>query len=365
MPELLKNLVNRQVVEGFASAIRSEYPALDAEGFTARVCDDTWESRELKQRMRHITLTLRDFLPSDYRAALEILRRAAPRMEGWSFAAMVFPDFVEVYGLDDWEASLPALEQFTQQSSAEFAVRPFILRDPVRMMQQMNTWAHHENHHVRRLASEGCRPRLPWAMALPIFKQDPSPILPILETLKNDESEYVRRSVANNLNDISKDHPPVVIDIARRWQQDESPDMQKLIHHALRTLIKAGNPDALALIGANHHELNIQVREMRISPETVVFGGDLTFSFTIEALGSEPQNLVIDYVVHFKKANGSLAPKVFKLAKRTLTPGETVTLTRKHAFRPITTRQYYAGGHAIELKINGQLFERRKFELII
>lgn len=365
MPELLKNMYNQQVVAAFASAVKAEYPAFDTDGFMAAVMDEEWEGRELKQRMRHLSVTLHAFLPDDYRTALDILRRAAPRLEGQPFATIVFPDFVELYGIDDWEVSLPALEQFTQQSSAEFAVRPFILREPERMMQQMTHWAQHESPHVRRLASEGCRPRLPWAMALPIFKRDPSPILPILELLKNDESEYVRRSVANNLNDISKDNPQVVIDTVRRWQQDDSPEMQKLIHHALRTLVKAGHPDALALLGANHHDLNIRVLEMDISPETVMFGSDLTFSFTLESLGDEPQNLVIDYVVYFKKANGSLTPKVFKLAKRTLNPGESVSFRRKHALRPITTRQYYAGEHAIELKINGQLFERRLFELVI
>ncbi|MBZ0310407.1 MAG: DNA alkylation repair protein, partial [Anaerolineae bacterium] len=254
MPELLKNMYNLQVIAAFASAVKAEYPPLDENDFVAAVMDDGWEGRELKQRMRHLSITLRAFLPDDYRAALEILRRAAPCLEG--FVTMTFPDFVELYGLEDWEVSLPALEQFTQQSSAEYAVRPFILREPERMMQQMKAWAQHKSPHVRRLASEGCRPRLPWAMALPIFKRDPAPILPILELLKNDESEYVRRSVSNNLNDISKDNPQVVIETVRRWQQDDSPEMQKLIHHALRTLVKAGHPDALALLGANHHDLN-------------------------------------------------------------------------------------------------------------
>ena len=205
----------------------------------------SWPERALKDKMRHSTLALHDVLPQDYRTALALLREVAPMVDRHGFEKMIFPDFVEVYGLDDWDVSLPALEQFTQQMSAEFAVRPFIVNDQARMMAQMFQWAHHASPAVRRLATEGCRPRLPWAMSLPALKADPSPILPILDALKADSSEDVRRSVANNLNDISKDHPDMVIDVLRRWQTEPSPEIQKIVNHALRTLIKAGHPDAL------------------------------------------------------------------------------------------------------------------------
>lgn len=199
--------------------------------------------------MRHITTALFGFLPADYRTALDVLRRAAPLLTNYGFVRMICPDFVKAHGLDDWEASIPALEEFTQQVSAEFAIRPFIVRYPDRTMAKMLEWAQHENPGVRRLASEGCRPRLPWAMALPALKADPSPILPILEQLKDDESESVRRSVANNLNDISKDNPDVVIEVLRRWQTHDGGEIQWITNHALRTLLKKGRAEAFELLG--------------------------------------------------------------------------------------------------------------------
>ena len=216
MAEPLKNMFNQAYLDDLGAAIQSHYPPFDTRAFLARVIDDQWEGRALKERMRHITTVLHGFLPQDYRTALDILRRVAPTLSQYGFENRIFPDFVGLYGLDDWEASISSLEQFTQLISAEYAVRPFILRDQERMMAQMLQWACRQNHQVRRLASEGCRPRLPWGVALPALQANPSPILPILERLKRDPSEAVRRSVANNLNDIAKDNPDVVIGLLRR-----------------------------------------------------------------------------------------------------------------------------------------------------
>jgi 3-methyladenine DNA glycosylase AlkC len=329
----------------------------------ARVFDDGWTARELKQRMRHVTTTLHSFLPDDYRAALDILRRALPRVGDHGFVKMVFPDFVEVYGLEDWEASIPALEQFTQEMSAEFAIRPFIVRYPESTMTQMERWAHHPNAEVRRLSSEGCRPRLPWGIRLAALVADPSPILPILEALKKDTSESVRRSVANNLNDITKDHPALVIDLLRRWQvEDASPEMRWITNHALRTLVKKGDPAALALLG-HSTDLAIAVHSLALQPQEVPLGGEVTFSFTVESLVDRSQNLVIDYVVYHRRARGQLSPKVFKLAKRVVQPGETVRITRRHSLAPVTTRRYYPGEHWIEVQINGRSYGRTRFVL--
>lgn len=358
----LKNLFNKQSVAALADAIQREYPAFDQEAFSARVFDDDWQGRELKQRMRHITTVLHNFLPSDYRAALDVLRKALPSLADHGFVKMVFPDYVEVHGLDDWAASISALEEFTQHMSAEFAIRPFIVRYQDRTLAQMLEWARHQNPDVRRLASEGCRPRLPWGMGLPAFKADPSPILPILERLKHDESESVRRSVANNLNDISKDNPEVVLDVLRRWQADGTEEIRWMTSHALRTLLKDGHPEALELLGYPSQPA-IAVHNLTVEPQTVRMGDKVTFSFDIESLSDQPQNLMIDYVVHYMKASGTLSPKVFKLAKKTLQPGEVLHITKKHSFAAVTTRKYYPGEHAIEPKINGQLFERVGFVL--
>ena len=275
---------------------------------------------------------------------------------------MVFPDFVEVYGLDEYAISMGALENFTQFVSAEFAIRPFIRRYPRKTMNQMLAWSQHQHPGVRRLASEGCRPRLPWGMGLPALKADPSPILPILERLKTDKSESVRRSVANNLNDISKDNPDVVIATLQRWQTDADDEIRWITSHALRTLIKQGHPAALDLLGYPSSAA-ITIRNFTIEPEIVPFNGQLTFSFEIESESDQPQNLMIDYVVYLMRANGKQTPKVFKLAKRTIQPGETLTLRKNHSFVPVTTRTYYPGEHAIEPKVNGQMLGRTAFIL--
>lgn len=363
MAEPLKELFfKQQFFEDLAAALRDVYPLFEAEIFLAHIYDEDWEGRELKERVRHTTVTLADLLPEDYRTALGLLRQVAPALDRYGFEKMIFPDFVEVYGLEDWDVSLPALEQFTQQASAEFAVRPFILKDQERMMAQMLDWAEHKSYHVRRLASEGCRPRLPWAMALPPLKADPSPILPILDKLKFDRTESVRRSVANNLNDISKDNPAVVVDVVQRWKTYDTHEMRWIINHALRTLVKAGDPDALELLGYPS-EIAIVVRNLIVEPDAIVIGDKIKFSFEIESVSEASQNLMIDYVMHLVRAKGKRTPKVFKLTKRTIAPGERLQITKQYSFQPVTTRKYYPGQHAIEIQINGKTFARREFAL--
>jgi 3-methyladenine DNA glycosylase AlkC len=227
------------------------------------------------------------------------------------------------------------------------------------MMAQMLAWAKHDSEDVRRLASEGSRPRLPWGISIPALKRDPSPILPILDTLRHDPSETVRRSVANNLNDISRDHPELTIDVLRRWQ-DGTPDVSEITHHALRTLIKQGHPEALNLLGYSHGA-EVTVRNLRVEPATIPMGGEVRFSFDIVSTGQTAQELMIDYVVCFMKANGKQNPKVFKLAKRTISPGESMAISRTQSFRPITTRKYYPGDHSIAPKINGQVYDAVSF----
>lgn len=370
MAEPLKNMYNADTpfIGTLTTALKNAYPKFDSAIFLATVYDDQWEARELKARMRHITTALRAMLPDDYAAAITILREASRQLgEGFTFVTMIFPDFVEVYGQDAWGVSIPALEQFTQQSSAEFAVRPFILRDQERMMAQMRAWAAHDSHHVRRLASEGSRPRLPWAMALPAFKADPAPILPILDALKNDESDYVRRSVANNINDIAKDNPAVVIEVLRDWQTHNTPEIAWITNHALRTLVKAGNPDALALLGYSHNpddDPTFAVENLTLTPPSIMMGDTLVFSFALASLIEQPQDIMVDYIVHHMRGNGRSTPKVFKLIKRTLMPGERITINKKHSFKPITTRRYYPGTHALEIQVNGVVYAQQTFEMV-
>ena len=358
----LKDMFNKESVGALAAAVKKVYSPFDREAFTTRVFDEAWQGRELKERMRHISTVLGGNLPSEYRAALGILQGALSRLDDHGFVKMVFPDYVEIHGLDDWEASMLALEEFTQKVSAEFAIRPFIMRYPERTMVRMFEWAKHENPEVRRLASEGCRPRLPWGIRLSNLQADPSPILPILERLKNDASESVRKSVANNLNDISKDHPDVVLDLLRRWQADASKEVHWIIGHALRTLLKQGHPEALALLGYSS-DAEIAVHNLTVEPQSIQIGDRVTLSFDIESLADETLNLMIDYVVYHMRANGTPSPKVFKLTRKTIRPGEVLHIVKKHSFAPVTTRRYYPGQHAIQPKINGKVFERVGFVL--
>lgn len=364
MPEAFKDsLFSPAQVDALAGALAGVYPAFDRAAYQTRVYDAAWEGRALKARMRHLTEVIHGLLPQDYWAALDILYRALPAIRTiGGFVNLIPCDFVEQYGQGDWEASLPALEAFTQIGSAEFAVRPFIHADPDRILAQMRVWAGHDHPGVRRLASEGSRPRLPWGMALPALKADPAPLLPILEALKDDPSEDVRRSVANNLNDIAKDNPAFTVAVARRWLADPTPEREALVRHALRTLIKQGDPDALALLGYGTGG-DFVVKDLGVTPETIAEGEAITLSFTIESQADTPLDLMIDYVVYHQRASGQQTPKVFKLTKRQLAPGETLTLSKRHSFKPVTTRRYYPGPHAVAVQINGVLSERVAFTL--
>jgi len=226
----LKALFNQAFVRDLAAAIAAASQGFDTADFEHRVFDAEWDERELKQRMRHITDTMHATIPDDYKAQIKVLNKVAPTVKD-GLLGMIFPDFVQQYGLDDYETSVRAMEHFTQYSTAEFAVRPFIEKYP-KMMTQMLAWADHPNEHVRRLSSEGCRPRLPWGMALKAFKKDPAPILPILEKLKTDEALYVRKSVANNLNDIVKDNPDIVLKTAKRWLKTKNPHTNWIVNGA-------------------------------------------------------------------------------------------------------------------------------------
>lgn len=361
--EPFKNVYDRVWVGRLATGLKGACSEFECDGFLDEVFDSEWDSRELKGRMRHISTAMGRFLPADFGIAVDIVRDASAVFERGSFATMVFPDFVEVHGLSDWEKSMLALEFFTQQSSAEFAIRPFLSLDLERGMRQMFEWSGHENEHVRRLASEGCRPRLPWAMGVLELKRDPSLILPILDRLKEDESEYVRRSVANSLNDISKDHPELVVGLCGEWKKVESKEMGKLVRHALRGLLKKGHPEALELMGVGAVS-DVVVSGLRVLYSQVAIGGEVVFEFEVENRGYYSVDLMVDYVIGFALARGKVGKKVFKLSKFSLGAGERSALRKAHSFKPITTRVYYPGVHSVEIQVNGAVSEVVSFELI-
>jgi 3-methyladenine DNA glycosylase AlkC len=344
-------------VHRFADGLAGAWPDLDRERFVALVLDGQWEERELKQRLRHLALCMGQALP-EYPRALEILRAVADQTGG--FFGVVLSEYVECFGVDDPERSLPALQHFTRFGSAEFAVRPFLMRDADGTLAVMLQWTADDNEHVRRLASEGCRPRLPWAAALPAFKADPGPLLPILEALKDDESEYVRRSVANNLNDISKDHPALVLGIGERWL-GHSARTDRIVKHACRTLLKAGNPRAMRLFGFADPAV-LRVEQLRLSAAAVPLGGELRFGFELHNDGAEARKVRLEYRVDYVKASGKRSPKVFQIKEADLAPGRHA-VERKLSLVERSTRKHYPGEHGIAIVVNGVEKAAGNFEL--
>jgi 3-methyladenine DNA glycosylase AlkC len=318
------------------------------------------EHLSLMQRLRRMTESLYATLPADYPAALDRLRELAPRIDK-AFVTLVLPDFVGCYGHGHFAESMAALKFFTRFGSSEFAVREFLRRDLPRTLAVMRQWSEDEDEHVRRLASEGCRPRLPWSFRLEVLIADPTPVLPILENLKSDPSLYVRKSVANHLNDITKTHPDLVLDRLRGWPL-ENPGTAWMARQALRTLIKQGHAPALKVIGATGRP-EVALTEVKLHPARLRLGDSFILSFQVASTAGKTQRLVVDYAVHYVKKSGAASAKVFKWKEITLPPGAVTTLSRRQTIRNFTTRVHYAGHHEVEILINGESLARTGFAL--
>lgn len=364
MAKLLKDCYNERSLAGLAARFQAAEPAFPAGAFVRGVLEGAWAELGLKARVRKVTRQLGKCLPADYAQALAVLDRVLagyPAGTG-DLALLCFPDFVEVYGQEPahWELSMAALARYTPYASAEFAVRPFLLRDQERMMAQMAVWAGWDDAHVRRLASEGCRPRLPWGQALPGFQKDPSPVLALLERLKADPSPDVRKSVANNLNDISKTHPGLVLETAKRWY-GSSRDTDWIVKHGCRTLLKQGSAEALALFGLAGAGL-VAVDGFALASPLVAIGGTLAFSFRIAA--RQATRVRLEYGVDYVKANGGRRRKIFQLSELSLKENERRDYSRTHSFADISTRRHYPGVHALTLIVNGAARGTLEFEVV-
>lgn len=363
----LKDIYSPTFYHGFSEILSQIIPSFDKQYFVSQIFIENFTQMELKERMRHTTQVLHRFLPSDFIEAVSLIEKMITQLrqqnEGEENLAYIFlPDYIEVYGLDDFATSMKALELVTQFITCEFAVRPFLLKYGARMIEQMQVWSLHKNHKVRRLASEGSRPRLPWAMAIPALKKDPKPILVILETLKNDPSESVRRSVANNLNDISKDHPYLVVQLANAWK-GHTKETDAVIKHGCRTLLKQAHPEVLTLY--NLVSEHIHLSDFSLLTPTLNIGESLEFSFSIRNDNADSQKVRLEYAVYYKRQNGNWSKKVFKISEREYAPEEQANILRKQRFVPITTRRFYAGTQQISLIINGEEKEKVSFELVI
>lgn len=360
MAELLVNqYFQPEFIDNLSAKVHEVFPRWSDENYKSDIYNNDWEGKALKQRMQHISFCLKQGLPNAFPDSLDILKKVYPHFNG--FEGMVFSDFVEQYGQDHLELSLSALELFTQHGSAEFAIRPFILRYEEVTMNRMRDWSKHPNFHVRRLASEGSRPRLPWAMALPNFKKNPGTVISILENLKDDPEEYVRKSVANHWNDISKDNPDLVLESLRKWSSSESKGTKWIIKHALRGLIKKGDSEALRILGFK--KADIALVKFNVKTPEVALGNALDFEIEITNKGKEAAQVVVDYAVHFMKANGQQAPKVFKLKNLELNGGASQVITKTHGIKPISTRKYYGGEHKVTVQVNGEVLGEVDFEL--
>lgn len=360
MAELLKNRYNEAFFDLLIEDFQKHKPDFKAADFKALLFDEDWDARELKDRMRHISLSLHQYLNLPFAAAIALFKLVIAERPGESLEKMFFPDYVELFGLDELELSLDALAYFTPYASSEFAIRPFIKRYETETMQKMREWATDDNFHIRRLASEGCRPRLPWAMALPAFKKDPSLVLPILEQLKDDPEEYVRRSVANNLNDIAKDNPGITLQLAENWY-GKNPARDWVVKHACRSLLKQANTRALILFGFAPPSA-IAISQLAVDRSTLRIGDSFDFSFCLSNNDHESNKLRVEYIIDFMKKNGKTSPKVFQITEKIFAPGEH-QFHKAHSFKDLSTRRHHPGSHQLRVIVNGAEKAKLSFEL--
>jgi 3-methyladenine DNA glycosylase AlkC len=369
MAEPLKNQFGADIPRRIAGMVAAVHPDFDTGAFL-RDALAGYEALELMPRGRHIAAALRRHLPADYEAALAVLlasvAQAPVRIEGGSLASFLFLPhtcFVATYGLDHFEASMQAQHLLTQRFTAEFSIRPFLERHPEAALARLAEWAADPQESVRRLVSEGTRPRLPWAPRLRAFQRDPRPVLALLERLKDDPSASVRRSVANNLNDIGKDHPDRLVETARRWWVDASDERRRLVRHALRSAVKRADPGALALLGVGE-PAQVHVDAVFLTPARARLGGSVNVAFRLTNTGTRPQRLLVDLRIHFVKANGQTRPKVFKIKTVELVPGAAVSLVKTVSLADLTTRRHHPGRHAVEALVNGETLPLDAFELL-
>ncbi len=316
-----------------------------------------YEKLDLMARGKQLAKTLHAYLPPNYEEAIGLLVASmGPRLErdmGNGLAPFIYLPhsfYIANYGLNHFEASMQAIYQLTKRFTGEFCIRPFLEQHTQATLKRLHLWAEDNCHYVRRLVSEGSRPRLPWASHLQVFKENPTPVLELLEKLKDDSELYVRRSVANNLNDIGKDHPDLLLATTKSWLKGADTHRQWLIRHALRSLIKRSHPQALEQLGYGQTP-QVEVTQVSFTPKSI----------KLLSRSKTPQKLLIDFCVYFVKANGSSSGKVFKLKTLTLAANSSELLKKNISFAKINTRKHYPGEHQVELLINGQSYPLGSF----
>ncbi len=377
--EPFKNLINAGTVAHAGQHLQRVWPAFDRRGFEQQAAHGL-DALEFKARAMQLADALQATLPARFADAAEVLEaslappipldgagepaglseaQAEQGLAGWVVWSM--GEWVARQGMADVPRALACLHALTQRFSAEFAIRPFVRDHPALVFDTLTRWTQDPSAHVRRLVSEGSRPRLPWGLRLQALVTDPAPTLPLLRALQDDPSAYVRRSVANHLNDIAKDHADLVAGWVHEHRRGASAQRTALLRHASRSLIKQGHTPTLAAWGLRPG-LQGSAGLVLSAPHAAV-GDGITLAVTLTSTARAPQDLVVDYVVHHVRANGGTSPKVFKGWKLTLAPGETRPLARRHSLRPVTTRTLYPGTHRVEVLVNGAAVAAASFEL--
>jgi 3-methyladenine DNA glycosylase AlkC len=355
-PAAFKHWFNADLLSRIGQSLKAVWPEFDEKKFSK--IQSQFHELEMKPRVLLIRDALQEQLPSDYLKALEILLRSLKSETLKGFDLWPYTEYIQTHGLNEVDASLEALHQLTKRFTSEFAVRPFLIHHPRKTFSQLKKWSRDTHPHVRRWTSEGSRPRLPWGAKLKASIQDPRLGLEILEQLKFDDELYVRKSVANHLNDIAKDHPRLVIETLKRWQKKVGKKHQdKLLwiqKQALRTLIKQGHPGALQLMGFGE-KAKIHLGSFKLNQKTFSENEILSFELLITSKSRKSQRLAVDYIVHYQKANQKTSPKVFKLKILELEPGQSLVIKKNHSLKPVTTRKHYPGLHRLEIQINGTI----------
>ncbi len=352
----MRKIFNQKLILRISNNIKKVYSSFDNNNFINSHKDI--DKFGLLERVKLISTNLYQFLPKDYTKALNILINSLEdeqecELKGYDgFYIMPLVDYISTYGIDYFEESMSGLYDMTKRFTAEFGIREFLIKYPDESLKLLKEWVKDENCHIRRLVSEGTRPKLPWAKDLTQFKIDPTPVIELLNLLKYEKTKLVQKSIANSFNDITKNNPKIVIDTLKEWKTNNTKDknIDWIIKHSLRSLIKDGNREALELIGYSNN-IDINISSIEIDKKEIVLGERLNFKFTITS--NKEQNLMIDYILYFLKQNNRHSPKVFKLTKKNLKINETITIKKSHLLKFATTRKYYSGIQKIQLQING------------
>lgn len=366
----LKDGVGSALVDIYAHYLPKADNSFNPRAFSKRATEGLFQL-ELTPRLAHVARALHHAFGEDYERGIKALLRmlaleekdGMARSKGLSFVHWPMAMYIEHYGTHNESLSLQAMERVTCFFSCEFAVRPFLSANPHGVLEKLLGWARDENLHVRRNASEGIRPRLPWGRVLTLFVEQPELCFPILETLRTDPEEYVRRSVSNCLNDIAKDHPALLMDLLTAWDRAPNAHSHWIKSRALRTLVKAGDARALALLG--FVKAPVRVLKLRVDRKRYKVGDTCVFQFEVQNDSAQPVDLAIDYRIHYRKANGESRPKTFKLRTLKLAGHTRVQISKKQHLRAISTRRYHPGQHAVDIAVNGQLSAPVSFELLL